>query len=565
MTEAMNCKSCKREFAVEPEDFDFYKKISVPPPTWCPDCRQQRRYAWRNERVLYRRKCDLCGKSTVTIYSPNKPYKVYCPPCWWSDKWDSYGYGRDFDFGKTFTEQFYELQLAAPRIALLTKNSVNSEYTNHSGEDRNCYLCFGTFEGENDMYCTNMYGGKTRDCCDCYRITGGGELLYECVDTEKSYNCQYGRLLRSCVDCYYAFDCRNCKKCFMCSNLRNKEYCFLNKQYSKEDYQKKLEEYKLSSYKTREKLYKEWLELMEKSLHRFSVIENSVNVSGNMISNSKNSYHIFDGNDIEDSKYSHLSLDMKNSYDFYHVGIKCELVYEGHGMVRDYNVHFCHLCYDNSNLEYCDTCHNSENLFGCVSVKKGSHAIFNKRYEKGEYEELRKKIVEHMKATGEYGEYLSPKISPIGYNETQGIIYMPITEEEVRKRGWKWEKEVPGTFGKETIKPEDIPDDIKDVGDSITKEVFMCLSCSRNYNIIQPEIQLYKRLGVPVPRLCPDCRYRRKIAIRPPRKLWHRQCMCELKHGHHSGGRCPNEFETPYSPGRPEMVYCEECYNAEVV
>ena len=151
------------------------------------------------------------------------------------------------------------------------------------------------------------------------------------------------------------------------------------------------------------------------------------------------------------------------------------------------------------------------------------------------------------------------------------MIYMPLTEEEVKSRGWQWEKETPGTFGKETLKPDDVPDDIKEVNDSITKEVFKCLGCSRNYNIIQQEIQLYKRLGIPVSRLCPDCRYRRKIAIRTPRKLWHRQCMCDykvhknsIKHTHHSEGRCPNEFETSYSSERKEIVYCEECYQAEV-
>ncbi|MFH1193084.1 MAG: hypothetical protein V1656_02080 [Candidatus Jorgensenbacteria bacterium] len=33
----------------------------------------------------------------------------------------------------------------------------------------------------------------------------------------------------------------------------------------------------------------------------------------------------------------------------------------------------------------------------------------------------------------------------------------------------------------------------------------------------------------------------------------------------HGGGKCPNEFETSYAPERKEIVYCESCYNAEVV
>ncbi len=34
---------------------------------------------------------------------------------------------------------------------------------------------------------------------------------------------------------------------------------------------------------------------------------------------------------------------------------------------------------------------------------------------------------------------------------------------------------------------------------------------------------------------------------------------------HHGKGRCPNEFETSYAPDRPEIVYCESCYQSEVV
>ena len=99
-SETKACQNCKKEFTIEPEDFVFYEKIKVPAPTWCSECRLQRRYSWRNERNLYKRSCDLCGESIVTIYSPNKNLKVYCANCWWGDKWDSSSYGRDFDFNR---------------------------------------------------------------------------------------------------------------------------------------------------------------------------------------------------------------------------------------------------------------------------------------------------------------------------------------------------------------------------------------------------------------------------------------------------------------------------------
>ncbi|HEY4526141.1 MAG TPA: hypothetical protein VJL32_03550 [Candidatus Paceibacterota bacterium] len=33
----------------------------------------------------------------------------------------------------------------------------------------------------------------------------------------------------------------------------------------------------------------------------------------------------------------------------------------------------------------------------------------------------------------------------------------------------------------------------------------------------------------------------------------------------HGENPCPTEFETSYAPDRPEIVYCEQCYNSEVV
>jgi len=567
------CKECNAQFPIEADDIGFYEKCNVPAPVRCPECRERRRSAWRNERVLYRRNCDLCKKSTVTIYSPNKPFKVYCPPCFWSDKWSGLDYGREFDFTKPFFPQWQELQLQVPRIALLTKNSVNSEYTNHSNNNRNCYLTFTTFDSENIMYSANVWKAS-KDCVDCYlgSVEGGAELCYECVDAARIYGCQYGVLLKDCTDCHYSYDLRGCSNCVLCANLRNKQYCILNTQYTKEEYTKKIKELQLGSSGAREKIYAQFLGMLrEKALRKFAVIEKSVNASGNFIVNSKNAQYVFDASDGEDIKYCVVCPDVKNCMDSYHFGFACELIYESHALIHDYDVKFSHLSYDNSHLEYCDSCHNSENLFGCVGIRQGKYSIFNKRYEEGEYATLKEKIIEYMKETGEYGQFFPPQLSPFGYNETQGNIYSPLTKEQVFARGYKWEDLVPGTFGKETLNPENIPDDIKDVPETVVKEALACIQCKRNYNIVQAELDFYRRMEIPVPRLCPECRYRRRLELRLPRKLWHRQCMCDyqvrantVKHAHHPEGRCSNEFETPYAPERKETVYCEVCYQAEV-
>ncbi len=552
--ETKKCKNCKKEFIIESEDFNFYEKMKVPPPTWCPKCRQQRRYAWRNERTLYRRNCDLCGKSTVTVYSPNKPYKVYCNPCWWGDDWDFTSYGRDFDFSRPFFEQFSELQHDVPRMALLNKNSVNSEYTNHSGENKNAYLSFSAFDDENVLYSNFIF--KSRDCIDCTYIQEKGERLYEVADSRISYQCQYSVFLKDCSSCYYCYDCHGCNDCFMSCNLRNRSYVFRNKQYTREEYFKKIKNIELSSFTIREGLNKEFKDLMEHdAIHRYVISERNVNSVGSLLYDCRNVTRSFQLNKGENCKYIYGSTDVKDCMDVYHIGFQTELCYECQGCVRTSNCQFCHLCYDNMNVFYGDTCQNSQNLFGCVSVKKGDYMIFNKKYNKAGYETLKEKIIEHMKKTGEYGEFFPPGIAPVYYNETQGNFYMSMTKEEVLAKGWHWEENIPGTFGKETIKSEVIPDKIQDVPDNYLNEIFSCINCSKNYNITKNELLFYRKENIPFPRRCPNCRYQRRFDMRPARKLWHRKCM---KNG------CPNEFETSYSPERSEIIYCEKCYQQEV-
>ena len=60
------CQNCKKEFEIASEDQEFYAKISVPTPTFCSDCRLQRRMVFANERTLYKRNCDLCKDSIVS-------------------------------------------------------------------------------------------------------------------------------------------------------------------------------------------------------------------------------------------------------------------------------------------------------------------------------------------------------------------------------------------------------------------------------------------------------------------------------------------------------------------
>ncbi|MDD5146800.1 MAG: hypothetical protein PHN39_03645, partial [Candidatus Pacebacteria bacterium] len=100
--------------------------------------------------------------------------------------------------------------------------------------------------------------------------------------------------------------------------------------------------------------------------------------------------------------------------------------------------------------------------------------------------------------------------------------------------------------------------------------------CTTAFRIIPQELQFYRKMNLPLPRLCPNCRHYQRLKQRNPLKLWKRQCQCvgeKSQNGvytnttshNHGSDPCPNTFETSYSPDRPEIVYCEECYLKEVV
>ncbi|MEK7546691.1 MAG: hypothetical protein AAB536_00710 [Patescibacteria group bacterium] len=598
--ETKNCQNCKNDFAIEPEDFDFYKKIDVPPPTFCPDCRLQRRLVWRNERTLYRRKCSAPGhaEDLISYIAPEKPQPVYDQQYWWSDDWDPLTYGRDYDFSKHFFTQFKELLDTVPRSSLSSAYStmINSEYSNWAGDLKNCYLVTDADYVEDSGYSSTIF--KSKDCYECNAVSES-ELCYEsfnllkCYRTVGSINCQ------GCSDVWFSKNCNGCANCFGCVNLRNKSHCIFNEQYSKEEYLKKISEFHGESKKAYDLLKKRaqefWASLPEKHSRGYG----NVNVSGDYIYHSKNTKNGFLVSDVEDSKYVSLihSLNTKDCFDYTDWGENARLLYEciACGLGAS-NLKFCNLVViQTKDSSYSYFSYNCSNIFGCVNMRKKQYCILNKQYTKEEYESLLPKIIEHMNSMPyvdksgrvyKYGEFFPTEISPFSYNESVAQEFFPITKEEAGQKGYSWRDPDSKNYTatKTTV---EIPETIDGVDDSITKEVIECehsatpaggcnQSCTTAFRIIPAELQFYRKMKLPLPHLCPNCRHYERLKYRNPLRLWKRVCMCKGKESandiyknttshSHGENQCPNEFETSFSPERPEIVYCEGCYNAEVV
>jgi len=565
-SEVKVCQNCKQNFVIEPDDFQFYEKINVPPPKLCPLCRAQLRLSFRNERAFYRGRCGKCGKEIISMYSPNKPYTVWCNQCWFSDDWDAREYERDYDPKRPFFEQFAELWKIVPKVALVYIRSINSEYTNISADSKDCYMII---ESSNNERCIHCYW--IQQCNDLVDVSFSHqtELSYESDDCYNSYKLFYSKGCHDSRESYFLLNCRNVANCIGCVNLRNRQYCVFNEQKTKEEYEKFLREARLDTHSGVEKMRERFQEFLKTQPRKYAEIYHAVNSTGNYITDAKNCRYCFHCYDAEDCKYGvHIWRNAKDCFDCDTAGRTSEMVYNS--MNTGINVsHYIGvaLSWTCSFMEYCYYCFNSNNCFGSAGLRKKNYCILNKQYDKAGFTKLRSQIIEDMKKRGEWGDFFPPQISVFGYNDSAAQEQFPLSKEEALAKGFKWEDHPRGTFGKETVSWNKIPDSINELGAlDPTKEVFVCTQCKKNYLIIPRELEFYKRLEIPLPRLCPDCRHARRFQARGPNRLWPRQCMCELKnHEWHASGRCPNEFETSYAPERPEIVYCGECYNREVV
>jgi hypothetical protein len=389
------CKHCETSFDITEKDLEFYEKVSpifplsqpfpprekgveknislnwggikggvkdlwtgkikclIPSPTLCPQCREQRRFSWRNERNLYKRKCDFSGRDIISIYSPEKPYKVYDQEIWWSDTWwDGLDYGREFDFSRPFFEQFDELMKKVPLYALLNSNTENAEFNNYIYSAKNCYMsCVVYYEPENIYYSNRVYWwNNVIDCSSIYY----SENCYDCYYSIKCFNCYHSSVIHSCQNCYYSRNLEGCDFCIGCANLVNKKYHIFNKPVSKEIFEKTLK-------KINDKIFiNECLSFINSQIFRSANNLECENCSGDYLRNCKNVFDSYDAEWSEDCRFL-LAENMIKCYDW--VGGRSEYCYEFTRVWWGKNNLFSNDVMESSNIIYSFQVYYSNNCF----------------------------------------------------------------------------------------------------------------------------------------------------------------------------------------------------------
>ncbi|MCC6323363.1 hypothetical protein IT400_01075 [Candidatus Nomurabacteria bacterium] len=574
------CQNCKNEFNITQDDFSFYSKIDVPAPTFCFDCRAQRRMMFRNERVMYKRTNNAPNKNNeqiISIHNPEADVTVYDDRTWWSDAWDPMDYGFEYDFSKTFFQQFKQLYRSVPLISLSVTNNMNCTYCNVSEGDKVCHMLSGSEHNEDTIYGNRVVENKQSG--DLY-IAFQNEACYELTNCTKCFKTLYSMNSQECSDSYFLMNCKNCIDCIGCINLRSKSRCIFNQQYTKEEYDKLKKEFNLNTIDGVRKFKEMFDEFSKTQFFRYANNVKSEGSTGDNLVGVAKSQNIFDFQEAENIKNCFWGLRMKDSQDAGPgVGMGSELVYDVVDQMGGHDVCFTSVVYHSFNVKYSINCHSSTNLFGCYGLRTKEYCIFNRQYSKKEYEELVPKIIAHMKEMPyvdskgrifSYGEFFPYDISPFAYNETIAQEYFPISKEQAIDKGFEWYEREERNY-QTTIKSGQIPQTIDEVQDTFINEIIECSGggnavrqCTQAFKIIPQELELYRKLNVPLPEFCYNCRHYNRLQKRNPMKLWHRACMCD-RDNHEHQGKCQNEFETSYAPNREEIIFCEKCYQAEVM
>lgn len=517
----MNCIDCQTSFNLDKHD--------LMPALRCPDCRIRLLLSYRNERTLYARTCDLCKKSFISTYPTDTTYTVYCSPCWWSDNWDVQDFAKPYDQSQSFFDQLQDVYNTVPHLGMNVTDCVNSDFTNYSDKNKDCYLIISASGNENAYYSEQILSSK--DVAEC-NLVERLELCYWTQSSQDCYNTHYSEFCNNCTDCWFCYDCKSSKNCFGSFGLRNAQYVFMNEQLDEISYKEKLAQLKLDTpagiASSKQCVYEHWKQFP----HRFANVTLSEDVSGDNVIRGHNCEYIFDAIEMENCRYCHGGLQGKDSQ--YCVPADgCEKCYNNMSLWKDYNVNCCLTCWYSNDLLYCIQCMSSDQLLGCVGMRKKKFCILNKQYTAAEFKDLSTKIIKELTSKKIYGEFFPASWCPFPYNTTPANEHFPLDEHQATQLGYRWAADKPTPQAKSK------------------SNVSICITCTKPFRILVSESELYKRLSVPEPTTCADCRYKERRARRNPRKLYTRQCMYE---------GCSTTFMSSYKPTRPETIYCEQHY-----
>ena len=81
---------------------------------------------------------------------------------------------------------------------------------------------------------------------------------------------------------------------------------------------------------------------------------------------------------------------------------------------------------DASRVYYSYFLTGGSDVIGSSGLKNQSGVIFNRSYEKEEYDRIAKQIAEELSGKGKWGDFFETALSPYPYNDTVAMEYYPV-------------------------------------------------------------------------------------------------------------------------------------------
>ncbi|MFN8390830.1 MAG: hypothetical protein U0136_11110 [Bdellovibrionota bacterium] len=501
------CRATGRDFVVTEPELAHIEKMGrthpsiaepLPPPTLHPHELLNQLYSFGNLIYLYPGKSALSGASQLSRYNPADGYRICTLDEFWSDKVDNADFGAAYDFTRPFFEQWHALSKRVYLSPLNNRNVENSDYVNGTLNVRNCYLCFDSVESQDCLYCfVHLNGTDNLDCVG----TIDSELCYNCVDVAKCYECDHCQDCISSSFCFGCLDCVGCNHCFGSVGARNAEYLVFNQQVSKAEYESFVASAMLDDYGSRTAELERCRKFHRSTGHAVQRVRNSEDCTGAYIQNSKNLFECYHADNSRDCGYLLLGYNSHDCWRGY-----CwngELSYQS-GSVGASRSYYSYSDFSGENNLYCYLMFNrNANCFGCIGLRSKSYCILNKQYTEAEYFELLPRIIRHMKATKEWGEFFPPSIAPHPYNESISPLYFePNDPERLKVRGYRFSPEQAFTSYPGALLATALPNSASGAAaKELLKKPVLCAKTGRPFNFQAKELQFYERRRIPLPRL----------------------------------------------------------------
>lgn len=548
---------CESDFDITDKDIEFLTLLRVPTPSYCPTCRRIRRGAFMGTNRLFKRSCDVPGhsESVISVLPPECPFPVYDYMHFISDAFDPFSFGTTYTKGESPLEVLHALRRIFPMPSFLNRDSlsINSEYSNGGRNLKNGYFAFGCFSSENMWY--SNFSLKSKDVMDSRSIRYS-EFVYHSLSSDYVYKSSYIYFSSHIIESMFLFDCRNCDYCFGCVNLRNKKYCIFNEQYTKEDYESFIASITPLSRDHIVQFQEKFWTLVKKLPMNASHNIGSSNVSGVGLVHSNDVYDIVDADNSQHVRYAEGILSHKDSMDILFSGGHSHNLYstmnvgsESSNVKFSVSSKFCTDC------EFVFNSKNLSNCFMCFGLQNKSYCILNIQYTPEEYCVLLDELKTAMLSRGEYGDGLGFEFSAQPYNfSTVGATY-PLDVNFIRQHGGYVISEPETNMGDmDVVDATMIPLTITGVTSDILNKAIMCTQTHRPFRIIASELEFYKVMGLPLPVLHPTYRMGILAVLRPTSKKYKTICA-----------QCGDTIDSLFNPIDGYTLYCEKCYQQEVI